>query len=265
MNKKEKISKKDIIYIFIILQLIIFLIALTVIFISVKVTDPSTLINQISLVSGIASIILAFVAIIYAFFQSYSSGKQNKSLEDLVSKISNKVEEIGPLKQEVLDSKETIKRFVLNLEGSLSQSFQQIDSQIKQNDIELASNMGEIYKSFFKSYLQNVIQEVSNSDEIVGPKHNKFQDFYVILTTKSWQGNKDLNDEIPLEYIDLFRKQTSIWTIASNINVFADYTGLSFTLSINEKNKWTAQEVKEVIENHNREDLNVFTVAELIY
>lgn len=265
MNKTEKVNKKDLIFTFIILQLLLIIGVLIVSFIFVKTTDSATLINQISLVSGVTSIILAFVAIIYAFFQSYSSGRQNKSLENLLSKVSDKVDEIGPLKKEVVDSKKEITQFLSKLDGSLAKSFQQFDKQIKNSGIEMGSNAGEIYQHFVKDYLQSIINDVNLNSTLHEKNQKVVQDFHVILTPKKYQANAEFDEDIADEYLEFFSKETSIWTIGSNVTVYTQGMGLSFTLSVRDNREWTAQEIKKVIDKKHHNELIVFTVAKLIY
>lgn len=241
------------------------LVVVTTLYLTKYVIDYSFIMDQISLASGVASIILAIVAIIYAFFQSYESGKQSESLQDLLSQVSRKVEEIGPLKQEVADTKQEVKRSLMELQGSLASSYQQFDSQVKEKGQDLGSKAGEIYKSFFNNYIQNAIKEVNEQPQTVTRDLKKMQDFHVILTTQNFKEKRELNDQTAVEYIKYFREKSSIGAIASNIVIFSDYTGVSFTLSFFEDKQWSAKEVQNVIGNYHIQGLSVFTVAKLIY
>ncbi|WP_405117865.1 hypothetical protein MHB43_20325 [Paenibacillus sp. FSL H8-0317] len=63
--------------------------------------NSSEVVNVISISAGIASIVLAMAAIIYAFYQSRESSKQNRMVQDALIKISAKVEEVGAIKAEL--------------------------------------------------------------------------------------------------------------------------------------------------------------------
>jgi hypothetical protein len=262
MEKKFKV--RDLIFLFIIFDLFFVVVFVVTLYLKKYVVDYSLIMDQISLASSLISIILAIVAIIYAFLQSIDSGKQSRTIEILLSKMGQKVDEIGPLKQEVLDSKREITQVLGQLNESLESSYQQFDNQVKKSGKDLGSNAGELYKSFFENYLKTAINDISKRDQSVVSK--LIQEFHVTLVTDSYKGNKDLHDNIPIEYVKYFREITNNSSaIGSNMIVFSDYTGLSFTLSFKDEKKWDANEIKQILEKYHSHGLSIFTVAKLFY
>jgi hypothetical protein len=222
---RNKFNVRDLIFLFIIFDLLFVVVFVATLYLKKYVVDYSLIMDQISLASSLISIILAIVAIIYAFLQSIDSGKQSKTIEILLSKMSQKVDEIGPLKQEVLDSKREITQVLGRLNGSLESSYRQFDNQVKKSGKDLGSNTGELYKSFFVNYLKVAINDINKSEQNV--VNNLFQEFHVTLVTDDYKENKDLHDNIMIEYVKYFREKTNNSSaIGSNLTVFSGYTGL---------------------------------------
>ncbi|MBU8733447.1 hypothetical protein KM915_25885 [Cytobacillus oceanisediminis] len=126
----KKLTSREItmIFIFIIIQFIILTTILALAFIFIKVTDSGTLINQISLVSGVTSIILAFVAIIYAFIQSYNATKQNSAINGTLEKVSLKVNELITLKTDIADLKENLPLKLTHLIQNIEETKESVES-----------------------------------------------------------------------------------------------------------------------------------------
>ncbi|MEF7438282.1 hypothetical protein V4V36_13550 [Paenibacillus lautus] len=96
-SKNEKFTKKDIIFGF----MIFYLITIIILVFMWRAGDNQELINQISLGGSISSILLALVAIIYAYFQTNESSQQNTLVQQTLLKITEKVETIGLVRQEM--------------------------------------------------------------------------------------------------------------------------------------------------------------------
>src|SRR5690625_4316429 len=73
---------------------IIFLILVVILSFVWKVSDDSTLVNQFSLVGSVSSILLALIAIGYAFFQANDAGNENKLKLQTLNKIRDEVEQL---------------------------------------------------------------------------------------------------------------------------------------------------------------------------
>jgi uncharacterized membrane protein len=96
---------------FIIIDLVVVLITLA----TWRAKDSQQIINEVSLWSGLASIILAIVAIGFAFLQSYQSTKQSVEVYNALEKINEKVKEISIIKSQVIEIREN-----LTLKGDIS-------------------------------------------------------------------------------------------------------------------------------------------------
>lgn len=103
--KKEYIQKKDLFYI------IVFLVFALVLLFSWRAGDISVLVNQISLVGSVSSILLALIAIGYAFFQANNSSWENRQMLDTLGRVNEKVEELGNIKDEMLIIKDELSNF----------------------------------------------------------------------------------------------------------------------------------------------------------
>jgi len=149
---KEKISKRDLIFGFIIIQLIE-----AVILVSVWRADAGVLINQISLGSSIASIILAFLAIIYAFIQSNEATRNSFSMQEILKTISNKVAELSRiedtltlLRNDMISSRRNIVQAISTIKTSFN--------SLKKDVQDMAEEKGE--DQDFKTII-NHIEEIS--------------------------------------------------------------------------------------------------------
>lgn len=105
---KEFIEKKDMFY------WIVMLVASLVLTFVWRAGDQSTLVNQISLVGSVSSILLALIAIGYAFFQTNDAGNENKLMLQTLHNIREEVqqleeinESLGNVKGEFTDFKES--------------------------------------------------------------------------------------------------------------------------------------------------------------
>ncbi|MGG3840778.1 hypothetical protein ABEV00_27615 [Paenibacillus thiaminolyticus] len=104
----KNLSKRELIFIFVIVDLFLVVSGLVTAFVLIKVTEPEEIINQITLGIGITSIVLAFVAIIYAFIQSYSSVIQNENVNKALTQITGKVEDLVTLKLDMVELKNEV-------------------------------------------------------------------------------------------------------------------------------------------------------------
>lgn len=99
---REYIQKKDLFYIIVFLAL-----ALILVF-SWRAGGISILVNQISLVGSVSSILLALIAIGYAFFQANNSSWENRQMLETLGRVNKKVEELGDIKDEMLIIKDEL-------------------------------------------------------------------------------------------------------------------------------------------------------------
>ncbi|ANP83875.1 hypothetical protein BAQ53_24425 [Bacillus sp. B25(2016b)] len=254
--------RRDLCFIFILINLVLFSITMTGLYLNKHVIEYSFIMEQISFASSIVSILLAIIAILYAFVQSYQSGIQNQETQNLLTLISHKVEGINVVKNEVVTSKTEIKNELTKMHAVIDNSYKQIDSQKETSYI----NKHEVFKSYIDSYFKNTIDELNfeSKDGI-----NKDKEFHVTLILKELKDPylKTTNSyDIVDEYLTYFKNKTSLRTFGSNILVFSDYYGMSFTLSFPDNDHaWTPKKVKDMLTDYEHSNLEVFTVAKLDY
>ncbi|MEK3727178.1 MULTISPECIES: hypothetical protein [unclassified Lysinibacillus] len=100
----EKITKTNLILCFIIFDLVAVLITIA----TWRAKDSQQIINEVSLWSGLASIVLAIVAIGFAFLQSYQSTKQSIEVSAALEKINEKVKGISDIQNQVSEIKNNL-------------------------------------------------------------------------------------------------------------------------------------------------------------
>jgi hypothetical protein len=96
-DKLKNTSKKDIVYGFVILILIATIITVIV----WRTGNNAALVNQLSLTGSLTSIVLAFLAIIYAFLESRSSANENEKIKNTLNNINAKVIELDRISEEL--------------------------------------------------------------------------------------------------------------------------------------------------------------------
>lgn len=105
-NLLDKVTKKELLF----TAVVIILVGLIMVTFSINAASNELLVNQISMAGNLASILLAVVAIIYAFFQTSESSKQNELLRSGINELKNKVDEannalsrVSEARQQVID------------------------------------------------------------------------------------------------------------------------------------------------------------------
>ncbi len=204
-EKKERITKKDLIYGFIILDLIILIIGLIIAFVFGKYEDPKVIIDQISFTASITSIILAGIAIVYAFFQSREASSQSSLVHEGLKQINERIAQFISIKDEVILLREDwntqsqqIKNSVETIKG-VSTSLEQISSSVAENGEKdpqkIKNELAELSKKMDK-VVKDIESEKRNSNLSYGtytfPSNNpklKINDGYIstsdLFTKKS--------------------------------------------------------------------------------
>ncbi|MCR8635762.1 hypothetical protein [Paenibacillus radicis (ex Xue et al. 2023)] len=179
LEKKEKITRKDLVYWFIILDLILAVSGL----LTWKFKDSQDVINQISLVSSISSILLALVAIIYAFFQTLASTKQGDNQQRTLEKIEEKIVELGLIKDELAFIKNEFVSFRESSKSDKIEIIATLDSYLKANNISLLDSLKEKHI--------DIPIDIQNS---VLEKSNKYLEKYIdqVKHSLSINDNKDI-------------------------------------------------------------------------
>jgi hypothetical protein len=123
-DNNKKLEKKDLYYGFSIIYLVSILVAVIV----WKYSDSKILVDQISFASSIASIILAVVAMIYAFFQTKESSSQNVIVQETLHKISQRVDELMAIRGDISEFKSSQESMLSTL-NSISISIDSISDE----------------------------------------------------------------------------------------------------------------------------------------
>ena len=93
----EKISKSTLMFLF-----IVFVLVMNIIYLAAwKLATYNDAVNTISIASSLASILLAIIAIGYAFFQSNESSRQNDKLDATLRHINEKIVELLSIKSKI--------------------------------------------------------------------------------------------------------------------------------------------------------------------
>lgn len=228
---------KDFIYWFIGLGILL------IYFIVKKVTKNEGLVEYISFGGTLVSIILAVLAIVYAYLQSMQSSKNYTDSQIIMNKISQKIESIDEINLNVHNSNIAI-------------------TDIKQT---LADKMrNEIkYLNITEEQLEKLIQKQVPYERIKGT-----QDFQVVMTAKvyDYKNPKIINgDEEFKKYIEYYRRVTgSNDGLAFNVDTSAHYLSYSFNMTVSNPNI-TEDILKGILMGCPDENFKVFTVAKLTY
>jgi hypothetical protein len=138
LNNNKKITKKDIIYWFIISDLVLIMIGMIVAFVFIKVPEPSLIIDQISFASSITSIMLAVIAIVYAFLQTNETSRQNTIVTSNLEKLDSKVTEFITIKQDFQVFRESDIPNMNTTIGEIKNDLYRFREEIKANPIQIS-------------------------------------------------------------------------------------------------------------------------------
>ncbi|HFJ9448209.1 hypothetical protein JOY42_26045 [Bacillus tropicus] len=200
MNQDDKKSfVKDVILWNAIFILSMCIIGMITIYVTNVVIDAKSLIEQISFASSFVSIILAIMAMIYAFFQARESSQQNIQVQHSLGKLDERIIELISIKGEfsalnsaieeqskwINNSVEELKHVMDDFKEAVEVSQKESDPGLKNKIEEIEKNLDKIQKSKKKAddsfYNFNfsrdpVIIEGNSvlSDYIYDAKTNKF-------------------------------------------------------------------------------------------
>ncbi|MFC4778218.1 hypothetical protein ACFO9Q_15570 [Paenibacillus sp. GCM10023252] len=121
-----EMRRRDLIYWFIMIDLTLGIIGLFV----WKFYDAKELIDQISFAATLSSILLAIVAMVYSYVQSYESSAQNRMVQSALSSIVDKVDEVSHIRDELALIRQDAKAGNDNLLQSLHRYADQVDDHI---------------------------------------------------------------------------------------------------------------------------------------
>lgn len=133
-EKKNFIQKVIMWNVIVILALL--LLGMITIFTKGIMIEGKVLIDQISFASSLTSIILAIMAMIYAFFQARESSQQNVQVQSSLNKIDDKVFELFTMKEDVSSLKKDIELQSEGVSSSIS-DIKEVIGEIKETAGEL--------------------------------------------------------------------------------------------------------------------------------
>lgn len=234
----KNITRRELVFIFIIVQLVIFCGGLLIAYFFGKITDTAVIVNQISLVSSFTSIILALVAIIYAFFQSYSSSQQNQMLHDTLNKINQKIEELVSIKTDVADLRSELTNQLTTVLGGLE------DTKATLDETDYDNNKEELNKKL--STLEDSIKNIILKNYLSSSEHpNTPFEFRVYASKKDHAEHTEIYEWIK----DLVSNLTDVF-LDSGIsfgNVIYEGESFNFKLTVYTSDKKTAIKIRNLI------------------
>lgn len=173
---------------------IIFLTLIVILSFVWKVSDDSTLVNQFSLVGSVSSILLALIAIGYAFFQANDAGNENKLMLQTLNNIRNEVEQL----KDVNDSLKQVENEFFSFKRSTETNNEKIIESLE--NLKDSINIDPIF---------NIIEEkYGNIDEItrkqIRESYNKeFEEKLMDLKKNSFKINSEVQAAL-VSYLDAF-------------------------------------------------------------
>ncbi|WP_367888028.1 hypothetical protein [Bacillus wiedmannii] len=227
-------SLKDFIY------WIIGLTILLIYFMTLKLTKNSEVVDYISFGGTLISIVLAIIAIIYAYQQGRQSSDSYSETKALLSVIAEHVKGIGQLKTEIAISNEGIKD-VKTLTSKISKDIIFTNKESEKFDELLESTVGELKNTLdFHVVTVPVEYDFKNPKKIDIDKNlNKYLDHYGKIS-----GDKRF--------------------IAFNVEESISQFGFSFSIGTSDRSM-TPNRMKAILETTDNNELKIFTVARLIY
>lgn len=227
-------SLKDFIYL--IIGLIILIIYLT----TLKLTKNSEVVDYISFGGTLLSIILAIIAIVYAYQQGRQSADSYSETKSLLSVIAEHVKGIGQIKTDIAISNEGIKD-VKALTSKISKDIIFTNKESEKFDELLESKVGELKNSL---------------------------DFQVVTLPKVYDFKTpqkvDIDKHLKL-YLDQYIKISGDKRVfAFNIEESTFQFGFSFNIGTFDKSM-TQNKMKAILETIDNNELEIFTVARLLY
>lgn len=171
----EKISKKDLIFGFIIFYLINVIVLLVI----WKIGTPKEILDQVSFASSISSILLALIAIVYAFIQSKDASEQHHTVQKMLHGIMDQVQKLENIKEELSLIKDDFGLFKSDSKSDKTEILQAIKTlkgiynpkavfqQLEEQQIEVPKEVQDkISKDFSETFDQQLHELVTDSERL---------------------------------------------------------------------------------------------------
>ena len=171
----DRMSKKDLLYGFVIVDMTILLIAVGV----WKFHTSREVIDQISVGSAFTTILLAVVAIVYSYIQAYEASAQNRMVQEALIKISEKVDEFGKMKEELITLRhdtrsynehilESLNRFVKEASEHVDSIFEVLREKGLEVPEEVEKDIASSYRDKFNSELSAIRSRfIANQEKLL--------------------------------------------------------------------------------------------------
>lgn len=203
----ENVDKKDLLYGFIIFDLILAMIGMMV----WKFYTAEELIIQISFGSTIASILLAVVAMVYSYIQSYESSGQQAVVQLALSKISDKVDELASIRDELNslrnDAQRANETILSTLNGFMDETLNDIESiftSLKEQGydvpVEVEKTISHQYREKFQNELSRIRGRMTPNLDGGKDSNDALESSLLLLIKRNFQSGQELT---MLELIDL--------------------------------------------------------------
>lgn len=241
----RNLTKRELIFIFVIIQLVLICGGLLAAYFFGRVTDTTAIVNQISLVSSFTSIILALVAIIYAFFQSYSSSKQNQMLYGTLGKINQKIKELVSLKTDVADLKNDLTTQLASVLGGVTETKVTVENSVPdENKEEINNKLSSIEDRIKDIILQNYMNT----------NHKKYEYRVHVIKKESVEDQEvyEWIKNLTIKLNDIVRESKVAFG-----NVIIEKNEFNFKLVFYELDKMMHNELKRIIESIDGEKFKV--------
>lgn len=211
---------------------------------TLKITENSEVVDYISFAATLISILLAIIAIVYAYQQGNQSSENHTDTKSILSAIVEHVNGIGQLKTDVAISNEGIKD-VKSMTDKLNHLFNSEITFKNQSDDEV--------KELFDSKVNELRKEL---------------DFQIICVPSEFdfKNPKKINlEKNVFDYVTYYRKMSGDdLAVAFNMEESSTGFGISFNLGTLDKSM-TPERMKNILESYDNKELKIFTVARLIY
>lgn len=219
------------------------LISLLIYFMTLKLTKNSEVVDYISFGGTLIGILLAVIAIIYAYQQGNQSAQSYSETKALLSVISHNVKDIDKIKTDIALSHENLKEIKTLASKFPGENFYTGDG--KKNVNNLSKQKAEELKGFLDFQVLTTPREYNfyNPQKIDSEKLNEFIKLYVGHYTKISGDNS---------------------AIAFNVGVADNYYGINFNLSVADTSM-TPNRLKAILESVSNDEMEIFTVARLIF
>lgn len=171
----------------VIILLLLLLIGMIAIFVTGYTSNGEVLIDQISFASSLSSIILAIMAMIYAFLQAKESSQQSLQVNSSLEKIDGKIIELVTIKDEVSllrsifeeqsewinNSTEELENILIDFKGATEKKPKENEDELQRKIEDIEAKLNKIQESKKKTgELMNPLLLGENS-ELFGNTYNK--------------------------------------------------------------------------------------------